>query len=243
MLNPFGVNAWEVVMKRKRILLVVAVILLTSLSCDLPVSIARLFESRAGFAEKPYTIVPDPTDIPSGFENGVGSVVLNDTYEPVQVSIEHDMFIPTCNIHYQSNAESGVLFSFVYNLDAGTFTGSVYGSTHASEYEIWETWSNFGIEGIEGTITRAENGQDYEFSGKGYLEITLKQQAKCDFQLGDPTVTEKVEPNSREVNVSGKIWHDGIHWRWSPLIESSDKNDMLSFFLRCINCDVTPDVP
>jgi len=230
-------------MKRKLLLLALSVILLTSVGCGLPVTIARFMESRMGFAEKPYTIEPDPTDLPPGFDSGVGSVTLNSMYEPVQVSVYNDMLIPGCNMHYQAHAESGVLFSFVYDLEAGTFTGSVNGSAHASEHEIWETWADFYVGGIKGTITRAENGQDYEFSGDGDLEITLKQQAKCDFQLGDPTVTEKIEKNGRPVNVSGKIWHDGITWRWSPLMEHLVTGDCLEFYLRCINCDVTPGLP
>lgn len=227
-------------MKRKFALLVLSVILLTSLSCDLPVSIARLLESRMGFVEKPYTIVPDPTDIPPGFDSGFGSVNLEGMYEPVVVNINYDEFM--C-IYYQAHADSGVSFSFEYDLDAGTFSGNAKGSAHASEYGIWEAWADFIVYDISGTITRAENLRDLEFKGTGSLSALLREQAKCDFQLGDPTVTEKSEFYVRLVTVSGKIWLDGDHWRWSPTIKNSDESDPLKFFLRCINCDVTPSLP
>lgn len=237
MLDPYLVDAWEVEMKRKLVLLVLSVVMLISLGCALPVTIARFMESRMGFTEKPYTIEPDPTDRPPGFDSGLGTVHFFNNYEPVQVNINYDTFIPGC-IYYQAYADSGVWFSFDYNLDNGTFSGAADGEAKADEHNVWETYAQFYVSDITGTVSRAENGQDFQFSGTGVLNLTIKENARCNFQLGDATVTTKEEALNGIAQVSGKIYYDGNHWRWSPLIEYTDGS--LSFSLRCINCDVTP---
>jgi len=190
--------------------------------------------------DMPEEIAPEIIqELSPGLNSGTGMVYFHSAYEPVQVNIDWDGFIPAC-VRYQAHAESGVVFAFDYDLDALTFTGSAGGTAHAKE-SIWEAWGKFGVYDIEGTITRAENGRDYEFTGTGTLILEAKEQTKCAANVGDPTVTEKEDSISTTADISGKIWDAGDAWRWSPWIYYTDGT--LTFSLRCINCDVSAETP
>jgi hypothetical protein len=178
-------------------------------------------------------------ELTPGLDSGTGMVYFHSAYEPVQVNIEWENFIPEC-VRYQAHAESGVVFAFDYDLEALTFTGSAAGTAYAQE-SIWEAWGEFGVYDIEGTITRAENGHDYEFTGTGTLVLEVREQAKCAGNVGDPTITEKEDSISTTADISGKIWDAGDAWRWSPLIYYTDGT--VSFSLKCINCDVSAETP
>ena len=51
-------------MKQKRVLLFLSVLVLASLTCTLPATIARFVEKGLAFVDPPYTVVPDPKDAP-----------------------------------------------------------------------------------------------------------------------------------------------------------------------------------
>lgn len=194
-------------------------------------------KADSGSVSSPTSPITELTmPMPSALDKGSGMVYFISTYEPVQVVIEWSDLIPDC-IRYQANATDGVYFDFEYNLDAGTFTGNAEGTAYGEEYQIWETWANFDVSEIEGTITRADNGLDYTFSGTGYLSIVAKEEAKCGYQLGDSTVTEmEGSMTVSPVIINGKIRRTGNSWQWSPMMTYS--KDTFNFSLLCINCVV-----
>lgn len=177
-------------MKQKRVLLVLAALVLTSLTCSLPATISRFVEKGMSFVDPPYTVEPDPKEAPVIVDPDLSSELLLAAVEQMLIDEQRNcnsaintLYYPCLDEAMRNGADANEALhqcaQYAQALEINDRGGLI--TISDQQYYYRDNDNYFGIEylseggAVEGTVTISYNEGDpgectvninYSFTGK-----------------------------------------------------------------------------
>lgn len=142
----------------------------------------------------------------TGWTAGTGIVTVEGVFGRGQAGagMTWDHFLgPQCTYYQAYNPDindpelPGLRVRLTFDLDAGTFSGTIDGRTYGEEF-LWEAWGDFRLAIFDGTISRELDAWDWDLVGRGGVSLRYRMNGQCVAEGGN-------EPASRSGSSGGVV--------------------------------------